>query len=141
MTEDSATKIHGRSARFSVDCCDANPIPPLDRGLRRNHTFSDVLDQLTPRSRALSIYRQSLRQSSSQMDGLEIKHEGSKFVPLSPLTKIEAQCFSQGAQWSEPVVQRPGLIKRSYSDSSRSVRSQDWLSQTIEQVRSIGPLD
>ena len=141
MTEDSATKIHGRSARFSVDGRDADSNPPLDRGLRRNHTFSGVSDQLIPTCRALSIYRQSPRQSSSQMDGLEIKHEGSEFVPLSPLTKIEAQCFSQGAQWSEPVVQRPGIIKRSYSDSSRSVQSLDWLSPTMEQVRSIGPLD
>ena len=39
MTEDRATKIHGRSARFSVDGCDADSNPPPDRGLRRNHTF------------------------------------------------------------------------------------------------------
>ena len=38
-TEDSATKTHGRSARFSVDGCDVDSNLPLDRGLRRNHTF------------------------------------------------------------------------------------------------------
>ena len=141
MPDDSATKIHSRSARFNVDGCDADSNPPPDRGLRRIHTFSDVSDQLIPRCRALSIDRQSPRQFSSQIDGLGFQHEGSKFIPFSPLAKKEAQCFSQGAQWPEPVVQRPGLIKRSYSDSSRSVQSLDWLSQTIEQVRSIGPLD
>ena len=39
MTDDSATKTHGGSARFSVDCCGANSKPPPDRGIRRNHTF------------------------------------------------------------------------------------------------------
>ena len=39
MTDDSATKTHSRSARFSVDGCGANSKPPPDRGLRRNHTF------------------------------------------------------------------------------------------------------
>lgn len=39
MTENSAAKAHGRSARWSVDGCAANANPPPYGGLRRNHTF------------------------------------------------------------------------------------------------------
>lgn len=39
MTEDSATKTCIKSARFSVDGCDANSNPRPYRELRRNHTF------------------------------------------------------------------------------------------------------
>ena len=111
MTEDGATSTLGRSARFSEDGCDADSNPPPDSILRRNHTFSDTSDQLIARCRAWSIYRQFPRQSDPQMGGLGIQHEDSEFMPLSPLTEKEAQRFSQGPQWSEPVVQRPGLVK------------------------------
>ena len=39
MTENSATKTHHTTTRFSVDCFDANSSPSPYRGLRRNHTF------------------------------------------------------------------------------------------------------
>lgn len=39
MIEDSATKAHDRSARWSVDAGAANAEPPPYGGLRRNHTF------------------------------------------------------------------------------------------------------
>lgn len=39
ITEDSAVKTHGRSARLSMDGCAIESNPPPYGGLRRNHTF------------------------------------------------------------------------------------------------------
>ena len=111
MTDHNATETHGGSARFSVDSCDAGSNPPSDSGLRCNHTFLGVSEAFIPRCRALSISSQSSKQSSSQVDGPRIQHEDSEFVPLSPLAEKEAQRYSQGAQWSGPVIQRPALVK------------------------------
>ena len=117
MTDNNAAKAHGGSAQFSVDSvlvvdrCDADSNSPLDRKVRRNHTFSDVPDQIIPRCRGLPIYSQFSRQSSSQMDELRIQHGDSEFTALPLIAEKEAQKFSEGAQWSEPVIQRPGLVK------------------------------
>ena len=114
-TDDNAAKTHGGSARFSVDGCDANSIPSPVRELRRNHTSSDVSEQVIPRCRALSIYSQSSRHSSSQMDGLEIQQEDSESMAPSFLAGMEAQRSRQGAQWSEPIIQRPEMVKSKLS--------------------------
>ena len=137
MTENSATKNYSKSARFSVDCFDANPIPRPYCGLRRNHTFWDVSDQLLPKYWESSIYRQSPRQSFSQMDGLCIQHKDSEFIPSSHLTEKETQRFSQGAsgptKWSRDLY----WSNRSYSDGSRFVwlaKSLDWSGPPIRSI-------
>ena len=116
MTDNNAAKAHGGSARFSVDswlgvddCDDSNS--PSDRKVRRNHTLSDVPDQIIPRCRVSSRYMLFPRQSSSQIDGLGIQHGDSEVTAHSLIAEKEAQRCSEGVVWSKSVIQRPGLVK------------------------------
>ena len=72
---------------------------------------------------------------------LKLSMKTADYCPFHLFTEMEAQRFSQGAQWSEPEVQRPGLLKPKLFRwfTVRLVRPESGLVRNPSALNSPGP--